>query len=735
MNNKSPLVLPAIIWSLGILFAKFFHAQVKILFILFIFFLLLTFIKKIKLLCIVFMIFILGMLRWNLFIFLPKNHIYHIVNKNETLTFPIEGKIVSEVRKNRRTYFFTLKLYKIKNIPANGKIIMQTYQKDLEYGDIIRCNAQVKKLKPPNNPGNFDFRNYLFSKGIYAKGFSNSFINVVDYRPNFFINNIIKSKKFVRKRINERFYKYTNFTKAILIAEKDDLKDWKTLLTKSGLSHLLAVSGLHIAILTLIIFTILKIFILNRYILYSSVIFILFYYGFITNWPPSVLRAVTMIILYMIAKLIQRKPNPNNILAATLIIITAINPNQLFSPGFQMSFLAVLTLFNVHLNIKPSSGLKKIFMEILIVVIYSFLLNLFLAPITMYHFHSLNMNGVISNLFGIPMLGIILPLAILVTFLPAPLFIPFQYSYIFIMRIFEKLLSFTYELPFKYDFIKLTEIRFFLLISLILLYFLFKKFFKKLYVKVAFILILLMIVILPYKDNKDFLIILFNVDNSQVTYIETSDNDKILLTSGNLRENIFEKILIPYFKENGISGIDKLIITDFNIGKLTNLFKNIKINEIIIPMNTDIANTKSHIPKIITVKDSFIFNYPKSKLKLIKLPNKSDITEFSSIGFNALFLEKEDIPLSTNKLTLLRMSYKKNLTVDILKRYTPMIAFVDVSSRQARFFDSNPLENSKTNIFISAKDGALIIKSVNSKIQYRTMLSGKKGFIESFGKE
>ena len=117
------------------------------------------------------------------------------------------------------------------------------------------------------------------------------------------------------------------------------------------------------------------------------------------------------------------------------------------------------------------------------------------------------------------------------------------------------------------------------------------------------------------------------------------------------------------------------------------------------------------------------------------MPNKSDITEFSSIGFNALFLEKEDIPLSTNKLTLLRMSYKKNLTVDILKRYTPMIAFVDVSSRQARFFDSNPLENSKTNIFISAKDGALIIKSVNSKIQYRTMLSGKKGFIESFGKE
>ncbi len=749
--NKSPLVLPAIFWSLGLIVGKIFHISFLISSILFLFIFFFLIIKNIRTQTILILIFVLAILRWDIHIFLPKNHIYNLLKKRSQFTQPIKGKIISEVKKQNKSFKFILELQRLKKHPIKGKIIFYTYQQGLEYGDIIECTTLIKKIENSSNPADFDYKEYLFSKGIHAKGFSKSYIKLIDYKPDIFRKYIILSKKFLRKRIKLRFYKYANFTKAIIIAEKDNLKDWKTNLTKSGLSHLLAVSGLHIAIITLIIFTLLKIFVLNRYLLYFSIAFILICYGFITGWPPSVMRAITMIILYFLSKILQRKSNANNILAATLIITTIIDPNQLFSAGFQMSFFAVFTLFNLNFNLNLSKYGKftGVLEKILTVMIYSFFLNLSLSPITMYHFHTLNMNGVFSNIIGIPILGIILPLAIVVIFLPYPLYVPFQYSYYFVMTIFEKFVELTSKLPFNYTFIKLSGLRFFILLSLIFFFFSYKKYIRKPLLKFAFFFMLIAIVILPYKNENLLKIIFFDGDKGELILLKTPDKKNILINCGlgNYSSKRFERTVLPYLKKNGISTLDKLIITSFHneyYGGLSEILSKIKINRLIIP--ADLQNTlffkkiktenKIDDSQLIILKDKQLFDNDDTHFNIFKHKSNDDFSIKISHKKTTLLLYPE---FSKNYITIPNcdiikidnISYKKLNLKTLISQNPQKIIFISTHGKRNRTYLKNYLEKFKTNkLFFSSTDGALIIETNGYKIKYHSLITDKKGEID-----
>ena len=186
--------------------------------------------------------------------------------------------------------------------------------------------------------------------------------------------------------------------------------------------------------------------------------FLLLAYAAICLWAPSVTRAAIMIILYLLTKILQRKPVANNILFASLLIITAVNPNQLFSVGLQMSYLAVFVLLNIlprfrFIKIKKEeleylSRGKQILNGILILICTSFILNIFLAPLTAYNFHQFGFNGIAGNLLGIPLIGLILPLSMIIIFLPEFMIPVFKNSFQLIMIGFEKCTSFSAGLPF-----------------------------------------------------------------------------------------------------------------------------------------------------------------------------------------------------------------------------------------------------------------------------------------------
>ncbi len=727
MNNKSPLILPAISWALGLIFAKFFHINFYLVSIFFIIFSILTLVKFLRSIFIVLMIFTLAILRFQLYKTLPKNHITYLWENNEHISKKITGKIISEPQKSFNGYKFILKLSKIDNLPIKGNIIFYTRQNDLEYGDVINCKATLKPFENPRNPNNFNSKSYYESKSIYAKAYNYSYVKIIDYKPNIFYKQIFIIKNFIKNRINKRFYRYKNFTNAIVIAEKRNLSDWKTNLQLSGLSHLLAVSGLHIAIIALILLTLLKIFVVNRNILYPALIMILILYGFITEWPSSVIRAITMITLFLLAKLFQRKTKPNNILAATLIIATAINPSELFSPGFQMSFLAVLTLFNINFKVRlfNSGRIGKILNSTLTVMLYSFVLNIFLAPVTMYNFNSFNMNGIFANLFGIPMLGIILPLAIITIFLPYPLFIPYQYSYFFIMELFEKLLSFTTKLPFHYDFVKLSDTRFLLLLFCLLSAIFLKKYLKKRILLPLITIITLLAIIIPYKNDNKLKIIAFDLKKDKSYLITTPNNKHILIYNQHSDKNKFRiwKIILNYLKKNGISTLNILISPKLEKNNM-NFSQKLKIEKII-------TACKSHTQdkKITVVNDSLKIYFNEVLLKISRNSFDMPITQINYKNFSAVFTDcnifkKKKLNLSGYDAIFSDYQNCKTKT-DFYGNLSSKIFYINVSNkRYAKIISTKAKTDS--DLLLSAIDGALILQTDGYKISYQTQLTEKR---------
>lgn len=120
--------------------------------------------------------------------------------------------------------------------------------------------------------------------------------------------------------------------------------DTRKIYSAAGLSHLLALSGMHVGIIAMIVALTLWPFYFTRHVRSRLLltIFLLFGYAAFTGFIPSVTRAVIMASVYMAGKILQRKTSSLNSLCLAAIIILVVNPGDIYSAGFQMSFAAVL---------------------------------------------------------------------------------------------------------------------------------------------------------------------------------------------------------------------------------------------------------------------------------------------------------------------------------------------------------------------------------------------------------
>ncbi|OYW78211.1 MAG: hypothetical protein B7Z37_00820, partial [Verrucomicrobia bacterium 12-59-8] len=119
-------------------------------------------------------------------------------------------------------------------------------------------------------------------------------------------------------------------------AEADD--EIEDAFRNSGTLHVFAVSGLHVGLLGFIVLTLLRQTGMRRSISLWVVICIVFAYAFVTGWRPSAARAAFMVAIYLSAALVDRESSLQNSLGAAALLLLAADPQQLFMPGFQLSF-------------------------------------------------------------------------------------------------------------------------------------------------------------------------------------------------------------------------------------------------------------------------------------------------------------------------------------------------------------------------------------------------------------
>lgn len=245
-------------------------------------------------------------------------------------------------------------------IRFNQKVItyFNTDDKKLKLvpGDRIILYSRLVEIKNKGNPGEFDAESYYISKKIHYKTFlKNENWKLLSDKPK--INTLILAK-IIRHKILE-FYINNGFSgkslailTALSLGQKSFLDpEIKESFSNSGAMHILAVSGLHVGIIYLFISYLLKF--LNRIsgggiIRLVVIISLLWLFAFITGLSPSVTRATTMLSFYLIGKTFKRQTWIYNIILSTAFILAVINPMIIFTPGFQLSFLAVIGIISIY---------------------------------------------------------------------------------------------------------------------------------------------------------------------------------------------------------------------------------------------------------------------------------------------------------------------------------------------------------------------------------------------------
>lgn len=728
-----------------------------------VFFLMVNFAGRYRNAIILLLCLLLGILRLELAVYYHPCHIRSILADHSQFTRPVQGRIVTEVQGDQSGSFFILELSHIDSTRVIGKIKFHTRQNDFSYGDIIQAVATVSEINRPANPSGFDYSEFLQLKDIHGQGYALGVPRILGNRGSPFQKMIIRIRQRIRDRIENRFPVYKGFVKAILIGDRSELEDWQGNMNRAGLSHLLAVSGLHVGIISLVLMSFLKLVFRHRNLCRLLLIITLWIYAAVCSWSPSVSRAVVMISLFLLAGIMQRKVQSLNILVCTLIVITAVNPLQLFSVGLQLSFLAVFTLLTIVNQagalFRGLAGRKipRLLQYLLLLMITSTILNLVLMPLTMLHFNQFNLNGMIANLAGIPITSLILPLVILIVALPPVPAVVTIYSAAgnALIWFLQKWTAFCAGLPLIDRFSPFPPVKFWL--SYLFLALAFVKAGKPALqrIKKMIFLLLFLFMILPFSVTRqgDLVVNFFDCGLGDLCLIELPDGEKMMIDCGPTARSRghFNQSALPYFRQHGISQLDWLIIThahNDHYGGLSAVLQELTVKRIVV---TDDFQKRSvweefreaitlEKAEIVTISDTISFALGKAGIRFLhpdasyydeNINNMSivmrlDLDEFSVFMTGdleeegeAYLLQKYPGFLDCDVLKVGHHGSSTSSTPAFINAVSPRIAFISTSLRN-RFDFPHPrtlqkYDHLEEGLFISGKDGALRIKSDGSR--------------------
>lgn len=426
-------------------------------------------------------------------------------------------------------------------VKGKEKVLVNCYDctDNIKLGSYIKA-AGTFKVPNKNTVFNlFNYQNYLKSKKI------NWIFNIESYEITDDINIFYKLKNIIINRVHNFDNDYLN---TFILGVNDLEDDIYKVYQKNGISHLFAVSGMHISLMTLLLIFILKKLIKKDELIYILISLFLLFYMFLTNFSPSVIRSSLLFIGLSFNKIFKLDLKALDILLIILSLLLIYNPYYFFNISFLFSFTISFYLILFH---NLFSKFHNYFIKIFMVSLVSFLVSL---PIVINNFFTVNILSPIINVVAVPIISfIIFPLSLLTFIFPF-----LNPVLVFIIKIFEILAimfsNISLTLNFAHMNIIIIFIYYFIITSIMFKY----KNYK--------IIIMLIFMFILYNLNY------FN-HYSKLTFIDVGQGDSILLelphnkgnvlidTGGNKKYNLSKNILIPFLKSKGIKQIDYLIIT------------------------------------------------------------------------------------------------------------------------------------------------------------------------------
>jgi competence protein ComEC len=297
---------------------------------------------------------------------------------------------------------------------------------NLNIGDKIRTYSRIRELSPAfHNPHTSSWKWLKKLEGVNYE-IKGIVINVLPGE-----NLIQKLRNKLKKTIEDSGAKQQDLIKALTIGDKTSLNENTiNLFLKTGTSHILAISGLHVGIITGLFYFMFrwllgrfrKFRLSGRHTKYASLMTIPFPFIFmvISGSGVSTIRATIMITVFMFSLFFDRQREILNTIALSALIILLIYPHSLFMPSFQLSFMSVLFIVIIMGKLYPHIKLKNMYIKwFLTSALTTSAATIGTLPIVIYHFYGINPVCIIHNLISIPVMCMLsIPVSFLGMILP-----------------------------------------------------------------------------------------------------------------------------------------------------------------------------------------------------------------------------------------------------------------------------------------------------------------------------
>ena len=338
-----------------------------------------------------------------------------------------------------------------------------------------------------------------------------------------------------------------------------------------GITHLFAISGLHIALLAWLLYELLLFLRVRKEVARILLLLALPVYAVLAGSAPSVWRAVSFVELAIIAQFFKRPLPLLTIISISCITYLLINPGTLFQIGFQLSYLASLALIMSSAYLQRFSNF---WMQSFIVTLVCQLLT---YPLLLHHFYTLSLSSFVANVVFVPLFSfIILPINIVLFVLPESLSAPLLALYEPLRVTLQQFIYWLGSLPYQ-QWISGRPPLFctFIAYVFVVLTFLALELRKKWHVVITTLLVpIVLIELVSILSVRDVTIHFINVGQGDATLIEMPYRKHVMLidTGGVLRFErddwqrgrdfeVGREIVVPYIKGLGISHIDTLVLT------------------------------------------------------------------------------------------------------------------------------------------------------------------------------
>ena len=278
----------------------------------------------------------------------------HTKNQAEAILAKIEEPPIEKRKTYKTTASIQYRFLAGKWMMASGKLFIyipkDEIAKTIGYGSMLAFSSSIEEIRNTGNPGSFDYRAYCALQNIYHQSFlrKDKFRILAQKQSNRFTKVLFGIQNKI-VAILERYVggREAGLAEALLIGYKNNLD--KSIIQEysdSGIIHIVAISGMHLGLIYWLLSLLLSIkrWKKSRWINPLIILASLWLFTLVAGASASVVRSAVMFSFLLVGESINRKTSMYNSLAASAFLLLCYNPSWLWDLGFQLSYLAVLSI-------------------------------------------------------------------------------------------------------------------------------------------------------------------------------------------------------------------------------------------------------------------------------------------------------------------------------------------------------------------------------------------------------